>query len=79
MTNQTVAEMWIQYRESVYPQGISITQFNETRQAFYAGAWALLHEFFRITGEPIPEAEMEKKFDKLLAEIQVFLQPKNKG
>lgn len=79
MTNQTVQDMWCKYCGSVYPQSITAVQYQETRQAFYAGAWALFHEFIRITESNLSEAEMEKKFAKLLAEMQVFLQPKNKG
>ena len=54
MKRQLMAEQWDQFAKLVLPKGVSATQRQEMRRAFYAGAQAIL---MRVIVALAPESE----------------------
>ena len=69
---KTLAEMWDSYRRSVVPENAGPVQFRETRQAFYAGATALLEEQ-KASPDGMSDVEMAQVILGWDAEIAEFV------
>jgi hypothetical protein len=67
-----IRDGWQDYAERVLPAGASAVQRQETRRAFYAGAWELLCRYAEI-GEPeISEDEGVEVLEAIRREIEAF-------
>ena len=68
----TLAEAWQSYATSVLPIDAPPVQVQETRRAFYAGAWAVWQAEKKIAALDISNDEAEKKMVDLENEILMF-------
>lgn len=73
-----LAHSWQGYEQQVIPKNAPPVQFQETKRAFYAGAWALLGIMKRI-GDDMSEEQGADALDKLEQEIQDFINKIGKG
>ena len=64
---QTVHDQWVSYLEQVMPSNAGPIQIQETRRAFYAGAFALCSLLQESRG-------LQQDLDKYTAECMVFAQ-----
>ena len=53
---KTLQELWKEYRDRVYPDGISATQNQECHQAFFSGALVAIVEITLVTELPEDQA-----------------------
>jgi hypothetical protein len=53
----TLAELWRQYRDKIYPQNMPAEQNRECHQAFMAGAFVALTEMTKAVQTDSPGAE----------------------
>lgn len=63
---KTLQDQWKQYRDSVYPQGITGIQNRECHQAFFAGALIALGLMTELSALPEDTAVVE--LEKLMRE-----------
>ena len=72
---KTMQEAWREYRDKVYPKGISVIQNRETHQAYFAGAADLMVLWNELS--KLPEDQAVAELGKLSAEIMSVLQFRN--
>ena len=70
MPIKTIQEEWREYRDTIYPQGISGIQNRECHQAFFAGAFATTN-LLKALAE-LPDDQAVAGLDKLKREILEF-------
>lgn len=63
---KTLQEEWQEYRDKIYPDGISGTQNRECHQAFFSGAFVFATALNEIAA--LPDGEAEKRLAKLVSE-----------
>jgi len=63
---------WESYRVNVIHPDAGPNQITESRNAFYGGASYLFKLLHDVGAAGIEEAEMEKHFDAILAELTAF-------
>lgn len=71
MKRQLMAEQWDQFSRSVLPAGCSVTQRQEMRRTFYAGAQAIL---FRVIAAFAPETEPTEEDMQVMEDVNQELQ-----
>ena len=72
MSLNSIEHEWRGYADMVIPKDASAVQIDETKQAFFAGAWALFNAIEEI-GEPhISEAQGETYLTDRKAEMLAF-------
>ena len=70
---KSIAEQWQSYYDAMLkPLNASKVQVNETRQAFYAGAWAMFVGAEAIGDEDISEAQGVKYLEDCKRECESF-------
>lgn len=68
-----IRDGWQAYAEKILPKNAPVVQRQETRRAFYAGAWELLSRYADL-GEPeISEDEGVEVLDATTCEIEAFV------
>jgi len=67
MPINTVQNEWKQYRDAIYPKGISGVQNRECHQAFFAGAFVVSNLFDALA--ELPEDQAVAALAKLKREI----------
>ena len=73
MPNDTVSERWRKYKQTVYPQGVSGIQAEETRQAFFAGASTAMQMLGELARSNLAGKEREDAAAELGAEVDAIL------
>ncbi len=63
---KTLQEEWREYRDKIYPEGISGVQNRECHQAFFAGALVVSKQLNDIS--KLPEGVAEAQFQKMVQE-----------
>jgi hypothetical protein len=66
-----LAQAFAAYHKRVYPDGIPVTQFKETEQAFYAGAFVMFQTMMTATGD-LPEDQAHNALNALEAEMAAY-------
>jgi hypothetical protein len=66
-----MAEEWDKYARGVLPKDAPLVQKQETRRAFYAGAYSI---FFRVIDSLAPESEPTEDDLKIMTALQEELQ-----
>jgi len=73
VTKQRIGEEWNSYRASVVPGDAGQTQIEETRRAFYAGAYALLSTIMAaLSPDREPTSSDLVMMDEINAELEGF-------
>lgn len=74
MRLQTVKQQWAEYSTAIW-RGmgrISNEQVNETRQAFYAGAYSMLMAVQRIGNDDVSESDGVNRLEEYKIELESF-------
>lgn len=64
---KTMQESWVEYRDKIYPKGISGVQNRECHQAFFCGALVIADTLNEVT--TLPDNEAEAALKKLIGEV----------
>lgn len=67
-----VADGWRSYAEHVLPAGVSELQRQETRRAFYAGAWEMLSRMADLGDDDVPEDAGVRVLEATRRELVAF-------
>lgn len=77
---ETVGQMWEDFDRQVLPVGCSKIQKQETRRAFFAGAYALLQTCLGVLADPAcPDEVGERVLSRWQAECEAFYEQVGRG
>lgn len=68
-----VRDGWQDYAEKILPDGASAVQRQETRRAFYAGAWELLWRLAELGDDSVSEDAGAEVLEATKREIEAFV------
>lgn len=58
--SKTLREYWEEYRDSVYPDGMTEIQIREIKQAFFSATLCMFQEFHKIADDPSEDSGVER-------------------
>ena len=68
-----IASQWDSYRRDVVPARAPLIQLQETRRAFYAGAWAALQLLAAVSSDDVSEDAGAAYIESLHQECRDFV------
>ncbi len=72
---QTIEEMWTEYKGDVVPEAAGTVQVQETKQAFFAGAAAIMHLFSQLANDPgVDSSTGGAAVEGVIAEMTAFVE-----
>lgn len=69
----TIAKLWQEYKLSCYPDGCSLVQENETKQAFFSGCLTMFHVMSKISDQENEDRSVEE-LESVRQEVLNYLQ-----